>query len=178
MKIMEDRRMDSSEHQKTSATSYLIVPAGFYEPVNQDRVPAHFLFSYTQIEEILRETEVTQIPFSPPFVEGIAVWRERSLPVISLEKLIGSSAPQKSSDGRGLVIKTGKKERGKATRNHVVIQINRETRLLAGMPKCEPLVLTDFVSPDKTGMIPGVYQWGADLLMVADIDSILNGYTG
>ncbi len=164
--------MVTMDYKKASATSFLIVPAGLHDKTNQQ---VSFLFSYIQIEELLRETEVTELPFSPSYVEGITVWSDRIIPVISLERLIGKSEIIMDRDARGIVIKTRQQSEASDNRHHALIRISRESRLLNEMPDCEPLNVSDFVAPDKTCMVPGVYQWQDTLLMVADMSEILSG---
>ncbi|MDM8523354.1 chemotaxis protein CheW [Desulfococcaceae bacterium HSG8] len=57
----------------------------------------YFLFSIRQVEEIINEVSVQSVPFSPSYIEGVTLWRNHVVPVISLEELLGmETMPDKS----------------------------------------------------------------------------------
>jgi chemotaxis signal transduction protein len=62
----------------------VIFPAMTPEEISEGQI--YFLFSIRQVEDIIKEASVHPVPFSPPYIEGITLWRDLALPVISLEK--------------------------------------------------------------------------------------------
>jgi chemotaxis signal transduction protein len=73
---------------------------------NDEGNELYFLFTTPQIEEVLTDITVTPVPFSPSFLTGLYNWRGKIVPVISLEKRLGFSDTDESSN-RFLVIRTG-----------------------------------------------------------------------
>lgn len=51
--------------------------------------PVRFLFSLSQVRDILRELDSVSVPFSEPHLKGVARWRRKLVPVISLEEALG-----------------------------------------------------------------------------------------
>ncbi|QTA86801.1 chemotaxis protein CheW [Desulfonema magnum] len=59
-----------------------------------------FLFSVRQVEDIIKNTSVHPVPFSSPYIEGITIWRDQVVPVISLEECMGMESTTSGSGFR------------------------------------------------------------------------------
>ncbi|MCJ7773272.1 MAG: chemotaxis protein CheW, partial [Desulfobacterales bacterium] len=66
----------------------------------------YFLFSLYQVEDIQGDLKVYDVPFSVQFVEGIAVWRDGAIPVISLERYLGMKSAESNRGQRFIVIRS------------------------------------------------------------------------
>ena len=59
------------------------------------------------VKEIVRIPEITRIPRSPVFVEGVANLRGNILPIINLRQRFGLSEEERSDDNRAVIIEIG-----------------------------------------------------------------------
>lgn len=63
-----------------------------------------FAIPILSVQEINRMMQITRVPQSPPFVEGVINLRGKIIPVMDLRKRFGLSALENSSDSRIIVV--------------------------------------------------------------------------
>ncbi|MBI5233620.1 MAG: purine-binding chemotaxis protein CheW, partial [Deltaproteobacteria bacterium] len=63
-----------------------------------------FSIPITKVQEIIRMPEITKVPRTPDFVEGVINLRGKVIPVVDLRKRFGLDVSEKSSDTRVIVV--------------------------------------------------------------------------
>ena len=132
----------------------------------------YFLFSQHQMEDILMDTSVRPVPFSPSYVEGVAEWRNHVLPVISLEACLGMKSLNSRKIQRLMVVRALKDEAAPMGVYRIILRIVPPIRMLTLPIECSPV---------SNGWIPekffakGVYEWEGGFLVVAHMKNILDG---
>jgi len=132
----------------------------------------YFLFSQHQMEDILMDTSVRPVPFSPPYIEGLAEWRNQVLPVISLEACFGMESLNSAKIQRLMVVRALKNEAAPTGIYRIILRIVPPVRMLTLPIECSPV---------SVGWIPetffakGVYEWEDGYLVVAHMKNILAG---
>ncbi|MDX2115029.1 MAG: chemotaxis protein CheW [Planctomycetota bacterium] len=63
-----------------------------------------FAIPILSVQEINRMMQITRVPQSPPFVEGVINLRGKIIPVVDLRKRFGISAAESSTDNRIIVV--------------------------------------------------------------------------
>jgi purine-binding chemotaxis protein CheW len=135
----------------------------------------HFLFSVLQVLDVVRELAVTEVPFSPSYIEGIAEWRERVLPVISLEECLGLTPSDTRQAQRFMVVRMRKGDNADDTALQGVIKVVSAIRMVSLPIPC---------TPSSNGRLPrgelvrGIYEWDEGVLVVANMENILSGAMG
>ncbi|CAK8712342.1 Chemotaxis signal transduction protein [Candidatus Electrothrix laxa] len=71
----------------------------------QGRKPA-LLFTAGQIDEVLAEAEIQELPFASEYLLGLCAWREQVLPIIDLVRFFGLGSSGKKEEERYLVVRT------------------------------------------------------------------------
>ncbi len=130
---------------------------------------AHFLFSVTQVEDVIREAEIYKVPFSPAHVEGLAEWRGRAVPVISLEKCLGLPVESTGRVMRMIMLRTAAEDGSAAGR--AMIRTASAVRMTSLPSACKPLTSLEWVP--RPSLIRGAYEWPEGFLLVADMRKIL-----
>ena len=141
----------------------------------------YFLFSIRQVEDIIQELDIYPVPFAPSYTKGLGLWREQALPVISLEDRLGLEKKTSHKNPGFMLIRSaapvnigpGQEQPGsgyEAARS--VIWAHRGIRLATLPIECEP-VATPWI-PNRE-FVRGAYEWDQGFLVVADINTILNG---
>ncbi len=131
-----------------------------------------FLFTVSQVEEVLSEITVRAIPFAPDFVEGMCSWRGQIVPVVDIEKRFGFSGREHSSSDRYLVVRTGISDSTSDTQLlHGVFRVSGEVKVIGAGAE------SSIVSPGKIGIEPslarGTFQQKGNFLIVPDVALIL-----
>lgn len=143
-----------------------------------------FLFSVTQVENILLNIKIHPIPFSPFHVEGLCLWKNSPVPVLSLEKALGLHAcftpEQKNSQGdsaflndgheRYIVVRTGK-IRDKRRPGHAVFPAAGGLQVLGLPANTKPLPPGNRI-PGKN-LVRGLFEAKTCIYIVVDIDKML-----
>ena len=132
----------------------------------------YFLFSQHQMEDILMDTSVRPVPFSPSYIEGLAEWRNQFLPVISLEACLGMHSLKSSKIQRLMVIRALKNEAAPMDIYRVMLRIVPPIRMLTLPIECSPV--SDEWIPENF-YSKGVYEWGDGILVVAHMKNIVSG---
>lgn len=152
-----------SEHQRA-----LIFPA-LTPDISGKRV--YFLFSVHQVEDIARDVSVLPVPFSQPFVKGIASWREYIVPVVSLEMCLGIETINPGKARRFVVVRTPSKEAAHGT--HLLCMLNADPAMrMMNLPiECAPVEVNSVIP--KSRLVKGIYEWKEGFLVVAHMEKIL-----
>ena len=132
----------------------------------------HFLFSALKVADILQELLVQPVPLSPPFLEGIAEWRDRILPVISLEQRLGLQVKSLRQPPRSMVVRIAEAGGGNANGLHGVLRVAPNIQMLSLPIECTP-VSRGWMSHEH--LIRGVYEWEKGFLVVVHMENILKG---
>ncbi len=123
-----------------------------------------FAIDIIKVQEIIREVEVTEVPQSHEFIDGIASLRGKVMPIISLRMTFGLPKLENDNDNRVLVT-----DLNGVTVGLVVDSVSEILRL---SPKdIEPPPHT--AGSDKAEYIKGVGKIGDRLLIILDIDKVL-----
>jgi len=132
----------------------------------------YFLFSQHQLEDILMDTSVRSVPFSPTYIEGVAEWCNQILPVISLEACLGMESLNSQKVQRLMVVRALKNEAAPMGIYRIMLRIVPPIRMLTLPIECSPV---------SDGWIPenffsrGVYEWEDGFLVVAHMKNIIAG---
>ena len=132
----------------------------------------YFLFSIKQMDDILLETSVTPVPFSPPYLKGITQWQDKVVPVISLEECLGLESSNLQKDTRLIVLRVPTKDAGRLSYYRIMLQVVPPFRMLALPIDCNPG--SDEWIPARH-LVRGVYEWEDKFLVVAHMEKILCG---
>ena len=119
-----------------------------------------------KVQEINRIADITRIPQSPDFVEGVINLRGNVIPIIDLRKRF--NMPEREHDRQTRIV-VGEIE-GK-TVGLIVDAVSEVIRLPANTIEPAPKI----VSKDQADYITGVGKLEDRLLMLLDIDKILTG---
>ena len=63
-----------------------------------------FSVSILKVQEIIRMSDITKVPRSPEFVEGVINLRGKVIPVIDLRKRFGLEVAERNNDTRTIVV--------------------------------------------------------------------------
>ncbi len=146
------------------AERVLVSPARL--PDGPDR-PVHFLFTLPQVEEFIRSAPVFRIPFAPSHVRGVTRWRDRVIPVISLEGCLGIPSGADDRQPRLMVVRTGESGlRG-------MVEIDAAVRIISLDGEFTPVPAPPWlVCADR---VRGIYEWTEGFLVMVHIDAVLQG---
>ena len=132
----------------------------------------YFLFSQHQLEDILMDTSVRSVPFSPTYFEGVAEWCNQILPVISLESCLGMESLNSQKVQRLMVVRALKNEAAPMGIYRIMLRIVPPIRMLTLPIECSPV--SDGWVPENF-FTKGVYEWEDGFLVVAHMKNILDG---
>ena len=132
----------------------------------------YFLFSQHQLEDILMDTSVRSVPFSPTYIEGVAEWYNQILPVISLEACLGMESLNSQKVQRLMVVRALKNEGAPMGIYRIMLRIVPPIRMLTLPIECSP-VSDGWISENFFSR--GVYEWEDGFLVVAHMKNIIDG---
>ena len=119
------------------------------------------------VQEIIKNTAITDIPDSPDFIEGVINLRGNIIPIIDLQKRLKLTDARKEK-GQGvwiLVLNIG----GRVT-GFIVERVTRVLKVQSNMIKPPPELV---VSGLKSDYIRGVCKQDQQLLVILDFNRIL-----
>ncbi|MFP4033851.1 MAG: response regulator [Desulfococcaceae bacterium] len=122
-----------------------------------------FLFPLKEVEEVLSDAAVLPVPFAPPALPGVAVWRDRAIPVIDLEAAFGLGGGWRPGRSRYLAVRS--RGRSGLIRTSTGLRILRTPE---GRPRAAPL---DFPSE----LARGVFEGAEGLLVAPRVGALLSG---
>ena len=151
----------------SSGQRVLIYPAGAATVSGR---PVCFLFSLRQVEDILMDASVLQVPFSPSYVEGVAEWRNCIMPVVSLEAF-WTPHPLTAREGQRLmVVRVPHKNQSSASPQRMMLRITPPVRMLTLPIESHPVSPNGIIGKLQT---KGIYAWENRVLVVADLEKII-----
>ncbi len=155
---MED--VKATNESSSEATNELLQLVGF-QLGNEE-----YGIDILKVQEINRIAEITRIPQSPDFVEGVINLRGNVIPIIDLRKRF--NMPEREHDKHTRIV-VGEIE-GR-TVGLIVDAVSEVLRLPSNTIEPAPKL----VSKDQADYIKGVGKLEDRLLMLLDIDKILTG---
>jgi purine-binding chemotaxis protein CheW len=119
-----------------------------------------------KVQEIIRTMEITKVPKSPPFVEGVINLRGKVIPIIDLRKRFGLEAKTHDSHTRIIVIEIKQMIVG-----FVVDSVSEVLRIQSSTVEPPP----DIAAGVGSEYIKGVGKLADRLLILLDLDELLTG---
>ncbi len=117
------------------------------------------------VREIIRMQEITRVPRSPEFVEGVINLRGKVIPVIDLRKRFGLQVADQSKDNRIVVVDIGKQDIGV-----IVDAVTEVLRISADSVEPPTSVIT---SADSDYLL-GIAKLESRLIILLDLESVLS----
>jgi purine-binding chemotaxis protein CheW len=124
----------------------------------------HYGVEISTVESIIKMQEITRIPHSPLFVEGITNLRGLVLPVIDLRKRFGMETQEISRDSRIMVVALGTMKVGM-----IVDAVSEVLRVPSESIEAPPSMTTS----SKTNFITGIAKLTDLLVILLDMSKIL-----
>ncbi|WMW25557.1 chemotaxis protein CheW [Methanolobus sediminis] len=119
-----------------------------------------------KVQEIIRMPEITQIPQSPEFVEGVINLRGRIIVVINLDKRFNLASKEVDSHSRIIVVEIGENVVGM-----IVDSVNEVLRIPKSSVEPAPELVTSSISREY---ITGVGKIDDRLLILLDLAKVMN----
>jgi len=116
------------------------------------------------VNEIIRTQDITEVPRTPDFVEGVINLRGRIVPVIDLRKRFGLEAVEETQASRIIVV-----ELDGTTVGMIVDSVSEVLRL----PKENIEPTPPMVSGVDSAYLRGVGKWNDRLIILLDITKVL-----
>ncbi len=124
-----------------------------------------FALEILKVQEINRMVDITQVPKTPDFVEGVINLRGKVVPVIDLGKRLGLRETEKTSQSRIMVVEVIGNTVGL-----IVDSVSEVLRLPAQTVEPAP----PFVSSVETEYIMGVGKVEGRLVILLDINKVFS----
>jgi purine-binding chemotaxis protein CheW len=124
-----------------------------------------FAVEVTQVREIMRMEEITRMPKSPHFVEGIINLRGQIIAVIDLAKRLNIEAQERGGDTRIIVVEAGDVKVGM-----IVDSVSEVLRVDAGALEPSPTLATDV----SAAFLTGVIKHDNRLIILLDLTKVLS----
>jgi purine-binding chemotaxis protein CheW len=124
----------------------------------------HYGVEISTVESIIKMQEITRIPHSPLFVEGITNLRGLVLPVIDLRKRFGMETQEISRDSRIMVVALGTMKVGM-----IVDAVSEVLRVPSESIEAHPSMTTS----SKANFITGIAKLTDLLVILLDMSKIL-----
>jgi purine-binding chemotaxis protein CheW len=117
------------------------------------------------VREIIRMQEITAVPQTPDFVEGVINLRGKVTPVVDLRKKLGVAVGEKSDENRIVVMDIGGQDIGM-----VVDAVNEVLRISAD--SVEPP--SSVVSTAEADYIMGIAKLDSKLIILLNLSRVLS----
>jgi purine-binding chemotaxis protein CheW len=118
-----------------------------------------------KVQEIIRTVEITRVPKSPEFVEGVINLRGKIVPVIDLRKRFGIAKRERDNETRIIVVELIDKVVG-----FLVDKVKEVIRVEKSIIEPPPELTTNI----STNYITGVAKLQDRLLILLDLDRVLS----
>ncbi len=135
----------------------------------------YFLFSLRQVEDIIKEVRVYPVPFSSPHIEGITEWRDRVVPVLSLEKCLGiKPCPEAHAGTRLITVRLLREKEGRKRikEERLMFRISPFIRMLSLPLACTPVPVSSCSGIPRPQLLRAVYEWNEGFLAVIHVGEI------
>ncbi|OGP15051.1 MAG: chemotaxis protein CheW [Deltaproteobacteria bacterium GWA2_54_12] len=123
-----------------------------------------FSLDILRVQEIIRHMELTRVPRTPDFVDGVINLRGRVIPVLDLRKRFGLPSDEKTNETRIIVVDVDNKTVGLK-----VDAVSEVLRLPADTVEPAPAIVTGA----ESDYIKGVGKLDGRLLILLDVEKIL-----
>lgn len=123
-----------------------------------------FSLDILRVQEIIRHMELTRVPRTPDFVEGVINLRGRVIPVLDLRKRFGLPSDERTNETRIIVVDVDNKTVGLK-----VDAVSEVLRLPADTVEPAPAIVTGA----ESDYIKGVGKLDGRLLILLDVERIL-----
>jgi len=124
-----------------------------------------FAVSILSVREINRMMQITRVPQSPPFIEGVINLRGSIIPVMDLRKRFSVEALKDTSDSRIVVVEVSSRVIG-----FTVDRVNEVLRIDAGIVEPPPSMVAGIDSE----YVQGVGKLDDRLLILLDLERLFN----
>lgn len=124
-----------------------------------------FSVSILKVQEIIRMSEITKVPNSPSFVEGVINLRGKVIPVIDSRKRFGLPEAERTEASRIIVVDSGGKIVG--------LIVDSVTEVLR-LPKSTVEPPPDIVGGVESDYIDGVGKLDNRLVILLNLDKVLS----
>lgn len=123
-----------------------------------------FSLDILRVQEIIRHMELTRVPRTPDFVDGVINLRGRVIPVLDLRKRFGLPSDERTNETRIIVVDVDNKTVGLK-----VDAVSEVLRLPADTVEPAPAIVTGV----ESDYIKGVGKLEGRLLILLDVEKIL-----
>ena len=124
-----------------------------------------FAIPILSVQEINRMMQITRVPQSPEFIEGVINLRGKIIPVMDLRKRFGDESLEDSSDSRIIVVEVSTRVIG-----FTVDRVNEVLRIDAGIVEPPPTM----VSGVDSDYVQGVGKLDDRLLILLNLDRLFS----
>ncbi len=124
-----------------------------------------FAVDILKVQEINRITQITKVPNSPAFVEGVINLRGKVIPILDLRIRMGMDKAEHDGRTRIIVVEVAQKTIG-----FIVDEVTEVLRIPKNVIENPP----DLVSNTKSEFIIGVGKLEDRLLILLDLDKIIS----
>ena len=124
-----------------------------------------FSMDILKVQEIIRHMNLTRVPRTPDFVDGVINLRGRVIPVLDLRKRFGMAAEEKTNETRIIVVDVDNSVVG-----FKVDAVSEVLRLPADTVEPPPLL----VKGTESDYIKGVGKLEGRLIILLDVSKILS----
>lgn len=125
-----------------------------------------FSLDILRVQEIIRHMDLTRVPRTPDFVEGVINLRGRVIPVLDLRKRFGLPADERTNETRIIVVDVDNRTVGLK-----VDAVSEVLRLPADTVEPPPSIVTGA----ESDYIRGVGKLDGRLIILLDVSKILTG---
>ncbi len=116
------------------------------------------------VQEINRITEITQVPNSPDYIEGVINLRGKVMPVINLRKKFGIEVKETDDTSRIIIM-----DIGGVTNGLIVDSVSEVLRIPADIVEPPPQISSGL----NSRFIKGIAKLENRLIILIDIDKLL-----
>jgi chemotaxis signal transduction protein len=133
----------------------------------------YYLFSVRQVAEVLLNTTIHRAPSAPPYVQGVAGWCGRMLPVLSLERCLGLEILADRMPLRDVVVRSVTQNNGGRWEEHYAIcRVGVAIKYMTLPLHYEPGKVPDRIT--DASCLTAVFYTQASLLLVVNVEKIIN----
>lgn len=129
-----------------------------------DLATEHYGVAIHTVREIIRMQNVTHVPDTPPYVEGVINLRGRVIPVVDLRRRFGLPETERGGDTRVLVVDIGGDEVG------AIVDAVREVKRI---PESTVEPAAALTTTEDSYYIEGVAKLDDRLLILLDLERAL-----
>jgi purine-binding chemotaxis protein CheW len=124
-----------------------------------------FAVEVTQVREIMRMEEITRMPKSPPFVEGIINLRGQIIAVVDLARRLNLESAERGIDTRIIVVEAEEIKVGM-----IVDSVSEVLRISTEEVESNPTMITDM----SVAYLQGVVKHDNRLIILLDLTRVLS----